>query len=200
MPVDRPQRGPGDAIVIRDAVISGDGRYRYVLTRRWDQDLPVMPWIGLNPSTADHAIDDPTVRRMCGFARRESCGGICLLNLFALRATDPAVLQDADDPAGPDNDRWLASMIEDVVLGAVFDQRRVVPVVAAWGSHSFAGERARQVMEILVRVPLVSLGATALGAPRHPLYLKGSTPFVPYPPDLERLPEYRGFSGRPGNP
>jgi len=160
----------------RDAVISSDGRYRYVLNRRWDRTLPVMPWVLLNPSLADGKADDNSVRRMAGFAMRERCGGICVLNCFALRSPDPAALQAALDagldPVGPDNDRWLTGLR---------DGGTEVPVVVAWGAHHLAAAaRAPRVLELLEGLPLACLGRTASGAPKHPLRLHAGTALIPY--------------------
>jgi len=170
---------------VSEAVISDDGLYRYVLNRRWN-DGPVMPWIGLNPSTADADADDPTIRRMCGFARREGCGGICVLNLYALRAADPSALRDAEwrgdlDHVGPENDNWLAGLGELAKIAwACEDEGAVVPAVAAWGAHPLAAARVPRVLELLAGIPVACLGVTASGAPRHPLYVRADTPLIPW--------------------
>lgn len=44
--------------------------YRYSLTRVWDESLPSVTFVLLNPSTADDVELDPTLRRCIGFARR----------------------------------------------------------------------------------------------------------------------------------
>lgn len=85
---------------LRGAVISDDGRYRYRLWRTWAPELPRMAWIMLNPSTADAEVDDPTIRRCVGFAKREGCGGIEVVNLYAYRSTDPSVLGTVDEKHG----------------------------------------------------------------------------------------------------
>jgi len=178
---------PGQDYPVSEAVISGDGLYRYVLNRRWGPG-PVMPWIGLNPSTADHRADDPTIRRMTAFARREGCGGICVLNLYAVRSPAPDILNthdrfrpDLPDPVGPDNDRWLESLGELYPL-ALAAGDPAVPVTAAWGAHPLAAARVPRVLELLGGIPLRCLGITGKGAPRHPLYVRGNTPFTPWPP------------------
>lgn len=91
----------------RAAVVSPCTRYRYVLERQWRAAAPAMTLVMLNPSTADASKDDPTITRCIGFALREAYGGIRVLNLFALRATDPGELAKAADPIGPDNDVHL---------------------------------------------------------------------------------------------
>lgn len=152
------------------AVISPCGEYRYVLTRTWDDALPVLVFCMLNPSTADAFQDDPTIRRCIGFARREGCGGIAVVNLFAWRATDPDKLPILDaDKAGPDNDRQVAETVKG---------RRVV---VAYGAHPSAHPFI--VLPFLERLRASAssvhcLGTTKSGAPRHPLYVRGDAPLV----------------------
>jgi hypothetical protein len=159
---------PGQDYLVSEAVISEDGLYRYVLNRRWDE-RPVMPWVMLNPSTADHQVNDPTINRCCQFARRENCGGICVLNEYALRTPDPAGLRTHPDPAGPENDKWLAGLGELAALAYHLDGEKTFPVVVAWGANPLAAARAPRVMELLRNTPVVCLGVTASGAPKHPL-------------------------------
>jgi hypothetical protein len=164
-----------------EAVISDDEVYRYVLNRRWAEDGPVMTWIGLNPSTADAKTDDQTIRQMVYFAKREGCRGICVVNLYALRATDPKqLLADLGRAVGPENDQWLAGLTPGTVDG---------PVVAAWGANEAARMsrpgtrwgRAVEVRRLIRGVPLVCLGTTKDGAPRHPCRIGRATALVPLP-------------------
>jgi hypothetical protein len=167
---------PGDDFPCGEAVLSDDGTYRYVLNRRWSGG-PVLPWVGLNPSYADEARDDNAVAIMCRIARREGYGGICVLNLYALRATSPIVLGRHPDPAGPDNDRWIAG-----VAGGVTDMTANVPVVVFWGAHPMAAARVPRVLGLLTGLPLACLGITASGAPRHMRGIRRDAPLVPYTP------------------
>lgn len=145
--------------------------YRYALTRRWEEDdSDGVAFLMLNPSTADAMADDPTIRRCVGFAKTWGFGGLLVLNLFALRATDPKQLYGHDDPVGPDND---------AVIGGWLD-RLSGPVVAAWGVHGAYRQRHAEVTD-LVRAhgkQLMCLGATKDGHPKHPLYVAASTPLV----------------------
>src|SRR5260370_42199890 len=59
-----------------------------------------MTWIMLNPSTAGARRDDATIRRCRGFANREGCSSIEVVNLFALVATKPRALLSDLDPVG----------------------------------------------------------------------------------------------------
>ena len=154
------------------AEISECGRYRYTLTRTWDASLPVLVFCMLNPSTADASQDDPTIRRCMGFARREGCGGIAVVNLFAWRATDPDELPVVDaDKSGPDNSQHIAA----IALG-----RRVV---VAWGAHHSAHPHIVLPFIKRLRASAASvhcLGTTKSGAPRHPLYVRGDAPLVKF--------------------
>lgn len=155
----------------KSASISQCGRYRYGLTRQWS-DLPIMGFVMLNPSTADADVDDPTIRRCMGFARRENCGGIVVVNLFPLRLTYPAQLWATRYPErfGPDSDAELQRHLR-MMTG---------PVVAAWGAD---GDRLGGDAVTLTRLHLgqrlMCLGKTKSGAPRHPLYVKRNAPLAP---------------------
>jgi hypothetical protein len=150
--------------IAADARLSDDGVYRYSLTRQWT-DAP--HWrlvvIGLNPSTADAMQDDPTIRRCVGFAKRDRCGGLVMLNLYALRSTKPAAIWQHPDPVGPENDAEIERLVG---MGDV--------VLAAWGANARDASRVEGVLRLLP--PVLCLGWTKHGHPRHPLYVERSTP------------------------
>lgn len=144
------------------ASISGCGSYRYCLLREWDVARPAVLFIGLNPSTATGAIDDPTIRRCVRFAKDWGFGSLVMANLFAYRSADPAVLTSVRDPVGPKNDWWLSTL-----------RGRAELVVAAWGGH---GDLMSRNLAVMSAFPyLHCLGLTKGGHPRHPLYLPAHT-------------------------
>lgn len=159
-----------------DALITDCGRYRYWLTREWDQSRIKLTWIMLNPSTADASQDDPTIRRCIGFARDLGFGGIRVMNLFALRATDPKELKKQPAPIGPENDSHLRN------LGALNQMGSVSMVIAAWGAHGALYRRGEHVARIITEqcgLPLYAMKITASGHPSHPLYLPSDAkPFI----------------------
>lgn len=156
--------------VRRAARLSRCGTYRYRLTRYWGPG-PMLPFVMLNPSTADHEIDDPTIRRCMGFARREGHGGIVVGNIHAFRATRPEDLKRAADPFGPDN----GDALWEIAVGAVADN---VPIVCAWGASGGMFAKDRQAIRLMreQRARLVCLGTVSNGMPRHPLYVRGDQP------------------------
>ena len=160
----------------RSAGISECGRYRNWLRRSWAPG-PTCVFIMLNPSTADGTKDDPTCRRCIHFAVRECCGSLLIVNLYAWRSSSPADLFKLPyDEAVGDPSAWAMELQAEERLG---------PVIAAWGGDRRAERRARIVaLELSVLdVPLLCLGTTKAGAPKHPLYLGGFTPLVPYEPE-----------------
>ena len=149
--------------MISNAVISADGKYRYTLTREWGQYRRML-FVMLNPSTVDAEVDDPTIRRCIGFAEREQCDSLEVVNLYAYRATDPNELKQQLDPEGPLNGRHVIEA-----------KGRAAIVVAAWGAR--ARLHLNRHYRSLLDSPYV-FGLTKLGFPLHPLYLKADTPLV----------------------
>lgn len=140
---------------VSTAWYSDCGTYRYRLMRRWGAEA-LLGAVLLNPSTATETAEDPTVARLVRRARAAGFGGIVLVNLFALRATDPAALARASDPEGPENDAAFVYLPE--------------TVLCAWGNGGLAPGRV-VVPRLRAGRRLLCLGRTRLGAPRHPLYV-----------------------------
>lgn len=160
----------------RTATLSPDGVYRYELTRRWGTGREGVLWVMLNPSTADAEVDDQTIRKCIGFTRREGFDHLKVVNLYALRATNPAELDAHPDPVGPENFTYLARAMRD----------KTYPLaVAAWGAN--LGPKP-----LFIHVPWPPnfyrcLGVTKNGQPRHPSRPGYDTPLVPYTfPDQAR--------------
>lgn len=158
-----------------DAVMSDCGRYRYRLTRSWDENRGRLTFVMLNPSTADASVDDPTIRRCMGFAHDLGLGRIDVVNLYPWRATDPRDLQRAagrwDVVQREERDRWILSTL----AGS-----NTAPI-AAWGGHRMA--RAEVVSVVRLAPRWMALGSTMSGAPRHPLYLPRSARPSEWAPD-----------------
>jgi hypothetical protein len=154
----------------RGAHISDCGAYRYRLWREWDRSLPTLAFLMLNPSTADHLRDDPTIMRCMSRAVAGKYGRLEVANLFPLRATNPDELLTHADPLGP----------ERTADGAVMDAiERAHIVFCAWLAPPAAAERAADLMRIFGivgwRSRLFHIGLNKDGSPKHPLYIAAST-------------------------
>lgn len=154
--------------------------HRYVLHRDCSPLTGVdrLVWVMLNPSTADDTVDDPTIRRVIGFTDREGCAALDVVNLWAMRATDPKALRAALDAGGSVDD---SARQESAWVRSIAPARTVV---AAWGAfdHPAMAARIDHVLGIAKRfgTPVVCLGTTKGGAPRHPLYVRSDQPFEPW--------------------
>ena len=155
------QTGPADGVG-RSAAVSRCGRYRWWLRRAVPGGSGrAVCFLMLNPSRADATVDDPTIRRCLGFARRWGYSVLEVRNLFCWRSSDPRSLLTAADPAGGvRGDRELAAAADADLVGA------------AWGGW-VPFERDRAALALLGGRPLMCLGRTKGGGPRHPLYVRG---------------------------
>lgn len=153
----------------KDAAISECGNYRYSLLRQWGDGASCV-FIMLNPSTADADLDDPTIRRCIGFAKRENCDAIEVVNLFAFRSSDPKELEKAHDPVGPLNNQYIHTAV----------QNARGPIIAAWGACPYVRGRDKGTIDVVrfERGHIHCLGKTKNGSPRHPLYVPGDQPLI----------------------
>ncbi|MFD2646405.1 DUF1643 domain-containing protein [Devosia albogilva] len=147
------------------------------LMRRWIGDsFPerYIMFIGMNPSTADANVNDPTCAREWSFAQREGYDAMAKGNVGDYRATDPKMLLApgvvAVSPHNLPSLRAAARKADKVVLA----HGKLNKALAAAG---------RELVEVLRAdgIPLWCFGVNADGSPKHPLYLRLDTPLIPFP-------------------
>src|SRR5690606_20946487 len=159
-----------------DVVMSPDGRYRQIMRRWLGEVFPenYILFIGMNSSTADATVDDPTCAREWTFARREVLSGMVKCNVGDYRATDPKMLVAPGVVAvSPAN----IPAIRDAARGAG-------RVVLCHGKLNKALAPAGRALVEALRsdgIELWCFGTNADGSPKHPLYLRADTPLVRYP-------------------
>lgn len=154
------------------AVLGGDNQqYRYILRRTWDESLPKVLFIMLNPSQASEIIDDPTVRICIGRASRLNYGGIVVVNLFAYRATLPSDLYNRKlfppmewgiGITGPENNKYIINQLKDISNKLI---------ICAWGNHGKLFARGDYVKNLIINnshTPYI-LKLTRENQPAHPL-------------------------------
>lgn len=142
------------------ATFSDDRSKRYFLRRGIP---PEICFVMLNPSKADEWVDDPTVRKCRGFAKRWGYGGIVVVNLIPTIATDPSCL-----PAWSGIDQQNSTYISQAMKGRT--------TVVAWGGVPRAVARTVALAEHILNFrkllppgkPLFCIGVTAKGNPLHP--------------------------------
>ena len=157
------------------AIISTNKKYRWWLGRFTNWEGPLIVYIGLNPSKADAKIDDATTLTWKRFTHQNGACGYLVVNPFALIATNYRDLLQADDPVG--------SMCDFYIHRALTVATYIVP---CWGSRDRLPKSLHpRLDEVLNKIkqydkPIYCFGVTKSGDPRHPLYLKKDTPFLPW--------------------
>ncbi len=180
----------GGVTSIFSQVLSDDALYEYRADRWWAEG-PRLVFVGCNPSLItwqEGARLDPTSANCEAIARREDYAGVTMLNLWALRGTDPRELLEHTDPVGP---AW-AEAFDEAVSDVGF-------VVGAWGTAPFsAGTRVarRRIADVIDRLDAFGLevhclGQTSDGEPRH-LSMRGVS--------RSALPPLQAFVGRSTRP
>jgi len=162
----------GGGAAVAGAEFSDDRTHRLKLWRQWDLSKPAVLFIMLNPSLADEAKLDPTVRKCVGFAERWGHGKLFIGNLYTLISPYPEDVLSGVVPIAPGADQALLDMA-----------RLVDRVVVAWGAQPWLTRRAHDVCRLILfakRGPLWCLGRTKDGWPRHPLYRSYETVLEPY--------------------
>lgn len=176
-----------DLTIVREGVTSPCGQYLYRLSRRWGT-APVLPFLLFNPSPSHILTDDRVIRRCTYFARREGCGGIVILNLYAYRTRCKEDLLrfigQGGDGVGPENLKWVRETMRDegrIILG--------------WGGMTYKdqdrhGEVIRATFDVLPReITYWCLGATGNESPRHPSRVGNDVPLEDYWPGVEWVPK-----------
>jgi hypothetical protein len=150
--------------VTTSAFLSDCRKYRYSLTRIWDDSKPRVLFIMLNPSTADATIDDATIRRCRRFAESWGYGGFYVGNLFPFRSKEPSDLLKSENPLGKCNGDHIKMM-------ALCSEK----IVCAWGNSSIVNKLQKKFPEYKplegLNRELNYLELSNDGTPKHPLYL-----------------------------
>ena len=175
-----------DSISASEAGFSQDRCYRWWLRRSWRSGQGTLLFIGLNPSAADGQHDDPTLRRLCRFARGWGFRDLVVLNLFARVSRSPAALMRVGDPVGRCNDDHLIHWAE------AWADRADLELWCGWGVSGGRGGRDRVVIDLLMPFlqrrrllhPAAAgpqlIGRTRAGYPRHPLYAPRTVSLRPF--------------------
>lgn len=141
--------------IVRLALFSEDGKYRYRLLRLWDEGKPIAMCVGLNPSTANAEKDDNTIALLTKHLMALGYGSFFMLNLYGLITSKPHKLSECPDPVGPDNDQWLDQTA-----------KAADTVIFCWGQFSQAVWRGKK---LKARFPgAMCFGKNNDGSPFHP--------------------------------
>ena len=155
------------------ALFSEDHVYRHMLWRIWDETLPLLLMLMLNPSKAGAVESDPTVTRQIERAKRLGCGGLLVANTHDLVSTDPLGLKRHPKPVSDDCDQYIVLAADRVAGSGGY-------IVCAWGKHC-PPARQRDIIKLLAPFgKIYCLGLNKDGSPEHPLYKKYDLPLMEF--------------------
>jgi hypothetical protein len=154
------------------ASFSSCRKYRYALWRIWEESKPLVMFIGLNPSTANESEPDNTIKRVTRICKHNGYGGFYMMNCFPLVSKNPSALQDFFDTPFHD--------VEDIenMRQLLEVSRKCKDVVFAWGNFKEAKERGKSISGYFKNAK--ALAILKDGSPKHPLYCKGTSEFIPF--------------------
>jgi hypothetical protein len=157
--------------------------YRYMLSRQLSESSnKILTVCMLNPSTADETVDDPTIASVSRLAKNSGFGKIQVLNLFAIRATDPMDLWLHQFPTGRDNWKTWCKILQEMN-----PEQDVISL--AWGrapttkSHTLKFIKNTQQAASYLKTwqgEVMTWIINKDGSPRHPLYIPGNTKLQSY--------------------
>lgn len=142
----------------KSALFSNDRTQRYLLTRVWDESLPMATCIGLNPSNANESKDDLTIRVLCTVLKNHGYGGLFMTNLYSVVTSDPKKLRELYTNVRG-NEMWISDAAE-----------RSKDVIFCWGDFSQAYFPATRIKRLFPNA--LCFGKTKSGAPKHPRALQ----------------------------
>lgn len=150
----------------RGALFLNKRKYRLMLFRIWNDALPKVMFIGLNPSTANENTDDNTIKKLRKIAAHNGFGGFYMLNLFTLVSKKPEVLLNHPQP----------NVGNDVTMKQY--SKYAQKIVFCWGAFKQAKIRCDKVIKQFPRA--WCLDRNADGSPKHPLYCLDRTTLRPF--------------------
>lgn len=151
------------------AIFSTNRDCRYTLWRIWDRSLPLVAFVGLNPSTANEVDADPTIRSVGRIARHNGYGGVVMINCFPYVSADPNFINR--DMGLYENDTYLK-----------LAKATCQDVVFAWGTFAIVKTTGTDGHMTRMFPDAKCLHINKDGSPKHPLYCKSTSPLIPWRP------------------
>lgn len=146
-------------LIKAEACLSECGRYRYWLSRIWNERKDIGAFVCINPSKATSLMSDTTLSNCNNLAVQWGWGGFYIVNLFAYMATNQTDMNSQADPTGPNNNQ------------AILDISGIANhVVLAWGNDYKS--RSAEVLSLLSGKKLYCINKNSGGGYLHPSRIK----------------------------
>ena len=142
--------------MISKAEFSIDGHNRYSLSRIWENKLPKVLFIMLNPSIANSKKNDPTIRKIISYSKSWGFGGVYVGNIYSNISPYPKDIRLIKFHREKKNIESIKKMKEKTEL-----------TVFSWGNN----EKTPNWLKATIKNPYY-IELSKNGIPKHPLYLK----------------------------
>lgn len=157
-------------------------KYRYELKRTWKSGNKLLCFIMFNPSDSSSMKTDLTTKLCISIAERWDYDGIALYNLYALRSSDPSVVENQ---LKTNDKRKIAKMVgpkNETILDGVMESDQYDKIICAWGNHPQKNhchiddfdKRSLNILQKISRDKLLVLGVTLRQQPNHPRAVSAS--------------------------
>lgn len=164
-----------DMFIKRGATYSPCQKLRWSLTREWGHGKSAC-FLGHNPSTAGHELEDPTTLTWLHFAKLWGCGRYTAVNLYPFRSPDPAMAREWANWAGWDQTQdWsVRDLLMENESIVVREAKRADIFVACYGAIAMDDDWNQKVLEEIQsgEAPYPNIyifGLTGNGSPKHPM-------------------------------
>lgn len=161
-----------DLLIKRGATYGLNETLRWTLTREWGEGKSAC-FLGHNPSTAGHELEDPTTLAWQAFARVWGCGRYTAVNLYPYRSPNPDVARDWADWSRTNEWTVRDLLIENESI-IIREAKRADIFVACYGAIARDDAWNQHILEAIHEgeppYPAIHiLGLTSGGLPKHPM-------------------------------
>lgn len=118
--------------MLRTAITSASGKYRYSLKREWDETKPNVMFLMLNPTLVGDESDDNTIIKCILLAQQWGYGSMEIGCLFAAVASDPNSLLNITNQVG-------GFLNIDILNKLALDAEKVI---CCWGHYDIISQIA----------------------------------------------------------
>jgi len=143
---------------------SCDGKHRFYLKCVWNNEIPGIIYVMLNPSTTDNISCDDTVEKIIEFSIQQGYGSTEIINLFSLIDPNSDNLRSGNNLVLPENRK----MIESVIKDASGSNKQIV---LAWGGKGYFFNANAFVFKLIndFGIRPYCLGTLKYNQPIHPV-------------------------------
>ncbi|WOV88052.1 DUF1643 domain-containing protein [Sporosarcina oncorhynchi] len=122
------------------AIYSDNQKYRYSLTKMWNEEKPKATFVGINPSDATELIMDKTVMNLMNHLICKGYGQVEVVNLYAYRSKEQNGLINREDKFEMVNVEYVRQAIKGSKL-----------IIVGWGRDADGKAKYKDALDTVKR-------------------------------------------------